>query len=381
MYSSPEIIYAANIRLQTTKAHTWQILKTCEALALAGNKVTLLVPTDTQEQDFDAFAHYQLKPAFAIRRLGVWTYPRWERLSFWLKRFSFLISVMISIQHYPAAAVYSRDELIVWWCGLLGWRSFWELHVAKSGRLARHAARAASRVIVITNGLRDLLLQQGAEPEKVVVVPDAVDLEAFDRVRDGQDSLRHELDLPLEKKIVCYAGRYRTMGADKGVGELIHWFAEYAQTHPQLLLLIVGLSAEEITLLRQVAEKLGLDSGQYHLLPYVDHARLTLYLKAADVLAMNYPDTPHYARFMSPLKLFEYMASQRPILSSDLPSIREVLDEESAYLYPPEDYVAFARALDQALIDQTRAVVAYRLVNQFSWQERASQLTRIINHA
>jgi glycosyltransferase involved in cell wall biosynthesis len=381
MRSSPEIIYAANIRLHTTKAHTWQILKTCEALALAGNKVTLLVPPDARETDFDAFAHYQLKPVFVIKRLSVWTYPRWERLNFWLKRLSFLISVMIAIQHYPEAIVYSRDELIVWWCGLLGWRSFWELHVAKSGFLVRHAIRAAAGVIVISNGLQNFLLQQGVESEKITVVPDAVDLEAFDQVQDSQIQLRRALDLSVEKKIVCYAGRYRTMGADKGVGELIHWFAEYVQTHAQLLLLIVGLSVEEIALLHQVAEKLGLKSEQYRLVSYVDHSRLTHYLKAADVLVMNYPDTPHYARFMSPLKLFEYMASQRPILSSDLPSIREVLSEESAYLYPPEDYAAFARALDQALVDQTRAAAAYHLVNQFSWQERAAQLTRIINHA
>ena len=47
---------------------------------------------------------------------------------------------------------------------------------------------------------------------------------------------------------------------------------------------------------------------------------------------MPFPDTKHYAYYMSPIKMFEYMASGRPIIATDLPSIREVLNDSNALL-------------------------------------------------
>lgn len=48
-----------------------------------------------------------------------------------------------------------------------------------------------------------------------------------------------------------------------------------------------------------------------------------------DVIVMNYPNTEHYAHFMLPLKLFEYMASSVPIVTSDLPSVMEILNKNN----------------------------------------------------
>ena len=82
--------------------------------------------------------------------------------------------------------------------------------------------------------------------------------------------------------------------------------------------------------------------------------------RAADAGAMCWPFRIRHRRFprdiTSPLKLFEYMAAGRPIVASDLPSIREVLrDGVNALLVPPGDPVAMAAAIARLLGDRALA--------------------------
>jgi glycosyltransferase involved in cell wall biosynthesis len=61
---------------------------------------------------------------------------------------------------------------------------------------------------------------------------------------------------------------------------------------------------------------------------------------------MPLPRTEHFANYASPLKLFEYMASGRALVASDLPSWADVLREgENALLVPPDDSAALAGAI------------------------------------
>ena len=104
---------------------------------------------------------------------------------------------------------------------------------------------------------------------------------------------------------------------------------------------------------------------------------------AADVLILpNTGKDEISALFTSPLKLFTYMASGRPIVASDLPSIREVLDESCAYFVPPDDAQALARAIAAALKDsaaQQKAARARELVVSYTWAARAKKILRVLD--
>jgi glycosyltransferase involved in cell wall biosynthesis len=80
------------------------------------------------------------------------------------------------------------------------------------------------------------------------------------------------------------------------------------------------------------------------------------------------------ARWTSPLKMFEYMAAGRPIVASDLPVLREVLDDEIAELVPPGDLDAMARAIQRLANDPTRrasmGAEAQRRAERYSWRGR-----------
>jgi glycosyltransferase involved in cell wall biosynthesis len=82
---------------------------------------------------------------------------------------------------------------------------------------------------------------------------------------------------------------------------------------------------------------------------------------------------------MSPLKLFEYMASGKPIVASDLPVLREILVEDrNALLYPPSDPAALAECLARLLADKSLATrladQARQDVEDFTWERRAARI-------
>ncbi len=112
------------------------------------------------------------------------------------------------------------------------------------------------------------------------------------------------------------------------------------------------------------------------------YAELADNLAAADVLVL--PNSGKHViseRFTSPLKLFAYMASGIPIVASDLPSIREVLDEGSAYFAKPDDAQDLARKVQEVVSDpnaRAKAARAREKVKEYSWKKRAQKILRDI---
>ena len=101
-------------------------------------------------------------------------------------------------------------------------------------------------------------------------------------------------------------------------------------------------------------------------------------ISACDIATMPFPDLPHYRHCMSPLKMFEYMAVGRPILASDLPTIRDVLSEETAWFYTPSDVDDFLR-LCREIADHPhrasdRAHRARMLVESHTWNVRMKRI-------
>ena len=104
-----------------------------------------------------------------------------------------------------------------------------------------------------------------------------------------------------------------------------------------------------------------------------------MYLAAADVLVL-----PNSGKFKisrshtSPLKLFEYMASNRPIIASDLPSLREILDETTATFFSADDPEDLAKRINEVLshIEVTNGLTkkALQVVQKYSWANRGEAI-------
>jgi glycosyltransferase involved in cell wall biosynthesis len=83
------------------------------------------------------------------------------------------------------------------------------------------------------------------------------------------------------------------------------------------------------------------------------------------------------ASICSPMKMFEYMAAGRAILTSDLPVLREVLDDSMAVFCQPEAQESWASALGELLVDEGRrqslGQQARICARKYSWVVRAQR--------
>lgn len=126
---------------------------------------------------------------------------------------------------------------------------------------------------------------------------------------------------------------------------------------------------------------------------HIPHAEVAARMAGCDILIAPYAAQVSHVgggdigRWMSPLKLFEYMAAERPIVTSDLPVLREVVrNGETALLCTPGDLAAFAAALTRLATDpalRVRLGSAGRdlLEAEYTWEQRARRvLEGVDNH-
>ena len=141
-----EMIYAANNRLPTEKAHGLQIAQMCEAFAQAGYAVTLVAPRRINTPEMRAagslWAHYGVDPVFAFRRLPALDLfpiiPRW-RIAFVAQTITFALALAVWLLRRPADVLYTRDLFLAAWLALIRPRTalVYEAHALHRSRLGR----------------------------------------------------------------------------------------------------------------------------------------------------------------------------------------------------------------------------------------------------
>ncbi|MCS7009865.1 MAG: glycosyltransferase, partial [Anaerolineales bacterium] len=283
-------------------------------------------------------------------------------------------------------ALRQKADLIHTWAvqsavlgSLLGIPSLFEAHEMPSGRFGPLWYRlflnlpGRKRLLPITDALRRALEERYGPIRRgdVVLAPDGVDLERYAALPSPAEA-RHLIGLPEALTVMCTGHLYEGRGADL--------FLTLAVKFPQTSFVWVGGRAEDVAYWKERANGLRnvLFTG------FIQHERIPLYQAAADVLLMPYrrnvsgSSGGNIAAVFSPMKLFEYMAAGRAILTSDLPVLREVLDENMAVFCPPEEVGAWETALRGLLADERRRQAlgqhAQHAVKAYSWVERARRM-------
>lgn len=357
------IVCISSSQIPSDTANSIQVMKVCQSFVQLGHEVTLLVPGPQPEgsDPSNLIHHYGLQEPFKIE----WLSTRSRR---WFPWKAVARSLKLGV-----------DLLYCWplQSGVLGLvskiPSMVELHDFPKGNFGSLWLKlflvfpGKKRLLPITFALRDALRLPG---ELCVVSPDGVDLERYGSLPDPR-SARKQLNLPDSKTVLCTGHLYPGRGVDLFLG--------LSKQFPTTSFVWVGGREQEVMFWRNQSSTSELKNVIFT--GFVPNQSIPLYQAAADVLLMPYErivttsSGGNTAQVCSPMKMFEYMASGRAILTSNLPVLREVLDESMAVFCPPEELDQWVSALRLLIADpilcQDLAKKAQEAVRQYSWINRA----------
>jgi len=349
-------------------ANSIQVMKVCQALAQLGHEVILLLP-GTQPKD--------LQPAGLMKQYGLHTLFNIEWLPVRRRRF-FPWSAVQRASRLDTDLVYAWPVQSAVLALLRGLPALLEMHDLPSGSFGPLWYRffvsspGRKRLLPITNALRTALDRRyGCPPvEQVVVAPDGVDLERYACLPDPVTA-RQNLKLPEFPTVLCTGHLYEGRG--------VELFLRLAARFPQAHFVWVGGRAAEVE--KWKAREQAQARTNTTFTGFVPNESIPFYQSAAEVLLMPYGQEVatssggNTALICSPMKMFEYMAAGRAILTSDLPVLREVLDETTAVFCPAENEAAWESALAELLGDEKRRQAlgqqARANAARYAWVERA----------
>ena len=365
--------YISNSRIPTGHAHGLQIMYMCEEFAKRGAEVDLVVPAKKNFHDEDPFEHYGVERIFRITRITV--PDLLSRISI-APRITFLLDLFfygLALYLQPISErriIYTRDY------GLLFFLPrnvpiFLEVHdLPRWTSVFKFAARRVAGFVVITKGLKEMLIGLGITPAKILVAPDAVHLEDFANP-ESREAARRRLGLLQRAKIAMYIGR---IDGWKGTDTLF----EAASRMHDVSTVVIGALLKDITALRAAHPRITF----FEMRPYQELADNQ---QAADFLIL--PASAKHAisaRYTSPLKLFTYMTSGIPLIASDVPSLREVIDERHAFFFRADDAESLATTIEHAIghseEGREKARVAKELVRRYTWEERAKNILSFLRN-
>lgn len=365
-----KIVCIAASFVPSNTANSIQVVKAAHALAEVGHDVCLIVPGNNPVSWENLKNHYGLRQPFEIQWLH-------ENLAF--KRYDFAFKAVQAGQRMDAELIYTwalQAAVLSLWRGI---PTVLELHDRVTGRIGpwlfRQFWKSKTKKRLLTNSkaLKTRLISDfdlATHQEEILVAPNGVELERYENL-PGPEEARNRLGLAAGFT-VGYTGHFYA-------GRGMQLMFDLAKALPKINFLWVGGQPEDVSLWENRAKSAGL--ANLCLTGFVDNAALPLYQAAADVLMMPYEQKiegsggGNSADIASPMKMFEYMAAGRAIISSDLPVIHEVLDAATAVFCPPQEFASWKEALIELKNNEEKRIELGKAARSYSqaytWKNRA----------
>lgn len=144
--------------------------------------------------------------------------------------------------------------------------------------------------------------------------------------RASEDDVRTGLGIGRDSRVILYTG---TFEAYQGLDLLLRAFVRVRSADERAHLLLVGGRPTQLARYRALAESLGCDRS-VSFTGTVHPSRIPGYVQASDLIV-----SPRCSGTNTPLKIYEYMRSNRPLVATDLPTHTQVLNSDVACLVPP----------------------------------------------
>jgi len=331
------------------------------ALTRAGYEVTVVCPVSRRHKPtfevIDGIAIHRYRPVtigegalgYSLEYLGaLWSMRRLVRRLARQRRYDvvhacsppdFLLLAALALRRRGARFVFNHHDLTP------------ELYLTRFGRgilyratlaAEKVAFRLADLVLTVNDSYRGIAIERGrCDPRNVTVVRTGPDLTRF-RQTDPDPSLRRG-----KRFLLCYAG---VMGPQDGVDEALRALAELRDRREDWRAVLMG-DGDVLQEMRRLTAGLGL-SDLVEFTGWVTHETIARVLSSSDVCLAPDPSNP-LNDLSSMVKIAEYMALSRPIVSYDLAESRFGAGDAAVFA-PPGDHARFAELVSQLLDDPER---------------------------
>lgn len=346
-------------------------MKACESLQASGADVTLSIPFRSKsEQDVaDVFEFYECKTRFKIL---------WQRNLIFPERYS-IIKIGLKAVRSDADIVFSRSIPAALIVAILQKKVIVEIHEPLDrSRMARR--------------LSDILVNMGSL-KGVITNCEALKAHTFKRynklqtrciaIQNGADEIKKMPPVRFQQPEKMHVGYVGQLYRGKGVEAI----RDLAPLNPDMIFHVVGGLPEDIEYWK--GQLKNNKNVVFH--GFVKPSYLAAYITAFDVVLAPYQRVVHgynssnnLAEWTSPMKIFDYMSAGKPIIASDLPFMREVLeDEKTAILCDPDDIKAWSQALnrlskDREFAQSLGAAAKEVFLSNYKWEKRAQKVLSFI---
>lgn len=193
-------------------------------------------------------------------------------------------------------------------------------------------------------------------------------------LRTGAPSL--SADTKAERQHIVYVG---SLDKHKGLGTVVTSLTKWPKDYH--LTILGGKSDAETAPLRALAAKLGV-ADRVIFTGWLKREALHNMLKQAKLGLLPLEDTFFNRYCTSPLKLFDFFAAGVPVIASDLPTSRELIDDKTGWFFAPEDPDSLAKAINLALSDESlldqKSQACILQAQKLSWSVRAENFVKIV---
>lgn len=364
--------YVAGSVIPSRSANSIHVMKISEEFARLCEEFELIVPgIDSSDIQEDPYEYYGIEKKFPIRRIR-------KKTGGWY-RYYFAFKCMRQIKKDRVERIVTRDPLVAFLAVLGRKQVVLDLH----GEIAHLIGRAYRimkwdffvknprlRLVMITQSLAKYYEKKyGVDPAAVTVLPDGCTIENFVPY----------YDMPLleeESMKIAYAG---SLGEGRGY-EIIE---ELARSDKKNHYIIYGGTREDVV---RITGREQPDNIEFR--GYIANREIPRALCEQDILLLPYQNKviakgEDTGKVMSPLKLFESMASGRVIIASDLQILREIVDDTDCYLADPDDAADWKRILqeisDNRESAREKAAKAKEDVKQYTWRKRAEKMLELFD--
>ena len=275
----------------------------------------------------------------------------------------------------PLILEYNGSEI---WCQKnWGSGSIKDLDLAE--RIEKLTFEVADLIVCVSTPLKEQLVEQGIDADKIIVNPNGVEPEVYYPEIDGSE-IRDKYGINKNDVVVGFIG---TFGAWHGAELLAQAYANYVRKNKEakIHLLMIG-DGGKMPEVKKAVETV--DPGKFTLTGMVPQKEGPKYLAACDILVNStIPNKDGTPFFGSPTKMFEYMAMGRATIASDMDQMSEVLEhDKTALMVEPGNVDAIEAAIDRLVKDETlRKTLGdnarTKAIEEYTWEKHVQ---KIISH-